>query len=206
MMRSMVAGALLVCTVANTRTPKLASWSASFMVSLLRSSPTRMTCGSSRAALRMALAKVEASGPTSRWVTCARNGSWTNSTGSSMVRMWQARLGVDVVNHRRERRRLARAGGPRHQDEPVSPFGQGPDGLGAPELGERRHFVGDEAEDRAEAREPVEVVGAKARPRVRVGEVEVELFGDLLLLLGVDDLEEQSLHLVRPTAHLRGGA
>ena len=38
-MRSIVAGALLVCTVAKTRMPKLASWSASFMVSVPRSSP-----------------------------------------------------------------------------------------------------------------------------------------------------------------------
>ena len=42
--------------------------------------------------MRMALAKLDASGPTSRWVTCALNGSCTNSTGSSMVRMWQARV------------------------------------------------------------------------------------------------------------------
>ncbi len=55
-MRSMVAAALLVCTVAKTRMPKLASCSASFIVSLVRSSPMRMTLGSSRPALRMALA------------------------------------------------------------------------------------------------------------------------------------------------------
>ena len=55
-MRSIVADALLVWTVAKTRIPKLASWSASFIVSLVRSSPMRITFGSSRPALRIACA------------------------------------------------------------------------------------------------------------------------------------------------------
>ena len=94
MTRSIVAGALLVWTVAKTRIPKLASWSASFMVSLFRSSPIKITFGSSRPALRIAVAKLETSGPTSRCVTWAIFGWCTNSTGSSTVRMWQARVSL----------------------------------------------------------------------------------------------------------------
>mgnify|MGYP003334904595 CR=1 FL=1 len=57
-----VAAALFVCTVPKTSTPKLASWSASFIVSFVRSSPIRMTSAFSRPALRIAAAKLEACG------------------------------------------------------------------------------------------------------------------------------------------------
>ena len=48
----------------------------------------------------------------------SRSSGWSrirNSIGSSIVMMWQVRLRVDVVDHRRERGRLARAGGAGHE-------------------------------------------------------------------------------------------
>src|SRR2546425_9469668 len=55
MMRSMVLGALEVCSVPKTRCPVSAAVSASEMVSRSRISPIRITSGSSRSALRSAL-------------------------------------------------------------------------------------------------------------------------------------------------------
>src|SRR5487761_1979817 len=57
------------------------------MVSRSRISPTRITSGSSRSALRSALLKDRVCGPTSRWLIRHFFDSCTNSIGSSMVRM-----------------------------------------------------------------------------------------------------------------------
>src|SRR5437870_2993837 len=54
MMRSMVLGALEVCSVPKTRCPVSAAVSASEMVSRSRISPIRITSGSSRSALHSA--------------------------------------------------------------------------------------------------------------------------------------------------------
>ena len=87
-MRSMVLAADEVCSVPNTRWPVSAAVSARRMVSRSRISPTRMTSGSSRSALRSALENDSVCGPTSRWLIRHFFDSCTNSIGSSMVRMW----------------------------------------------------------------------------------------------------------------------
>src|SRR5213594_4029806 len=87
MTRSMVLGALEVCSVPKTRCPVSAAVSASEMVSRSRISPIRITSGSSRSALRRALVNDPVCGPTSRWLTRQRLGGCTNSIGSSTVRM-----------------------------------------------------------------------------------------------------------------------
>ena len=207
MMRSMVAGALLVCTVANTSTPKLASCSASFIVSLVRSSPMRMTLGSSRPAERMAVAKLEAWVPTSRCVTWDFADSCTNSTGSSMVRMCAGRvwlmwwiIAASVVD-------LPQPVGPVTSTRPLRRSASLRTTSGVVELLQRQHLAGDGAEDGRQPRRLVEVVGAEARlGAVAVGEVEVQLLGDLPLLLGAGDLEEQRLHLLLGEAAPRAGA
>ena len=58
------------------------------MVSRSRISPTRIASGSSRSAERSALLKLSVCGPTSRWLIRHFFDSWTNSIGSSTVRMW----------------------------------------------------------------------------------------------------------------------
>ena len=87
-MRSMVFAAELVCSVPNTRCPVSAPVSARRIVSRSRISPTKMMSGSSRSALRKALANDSVCGPTSRWLIRHFFDSCTNSIGSSMVRMW----------------------------------------------------------------------------------------------------------------------
>ncbi|MNG11119.1 hypothetical protein D3C84_946310 [compost metagenome] len=86
--RSMVLAADVVCSVPNTRWPVSAAVNARRMVSRSRISPTRITSGSSRNAERKAVAKLRVSRWTSRWLIRHLRGSWTNSIGSSMVRMW----------------------------------------------------------------------------------------------------------------------
>ncbi len=87
------------------------------MVSVSRISPTSMTSGSSRNAARRPRSKLSVSIPTSRWLTADRLLRCTYSIGSSIVTMWHGAVRVDLVDHRRQRRRLARAGRPGHEDE-----------------------------------------------------------------------------------------
>ena len=86
-MRSTVFAAELVCRVPNTRWPVSAAVRASRIVSRSRSSPTRMTSGSSRSAERSASPKPRVCRWISRWLTRHFRLRWTNSIGSSMVRM-----------------------------------------------------------------------------------------------------------------------
>ena len=92
MMRSIVDGALCVCSVAKTRWPVSAAVSAVEIVSRSRISPTRMMSGSWRSAALSALPKLVASGPISRWLTMQRLCLCTNSIGSSTVRMCSERV------------------------------------------------------------------------------------------------------------------
>ena len=91
MIRSTVWAADEVCSVPKTRWPVSAAETASEIVSRSRISPTRMTSGSSRRAARRAEAKDSVWTFTSRWLTRHFLCGWTNSIGSSTVRMWAAR-------------------------------------------------------------------------------------------------------------------
>ena len=88
MIRSMVLAADEVCSVPNTRWPVSAAVIASRMVSRSRISPTRIASGSSRSADFSAAANDSVMLPTSRWLIRHFLDSWTNSIGSSTVRMW----------------------------------------------------------------------------------------------------------------------
>src|SRR5665811_1479169 len=79
---------------------------------------------------------------------------------------------VDVVDHRRQGRRLARAGGARDEDDPALHLGQVGDDLGQAELLDRADLEGDRAaDDRGRSALP-EGVDAEAREAGdRVGEV-----------------------------------
>lgn len=88
MSRSTALEAEFVWSVPKTRRPVSAAWSAIRIVSMSRSSPTRIASGSSRSAALRAAVNVGVSGPSSRWVMIDVFETWTNSTGSSIVTMW----------------------------------------------------------------------------------------------------------------------
>ncbi len=76
---------LFVCRVENTRWPVSAAVITVEIVSRSRISPTMMTSGSWRTALRRASVKSIVSVPTSRWEIEATPSVNRNSMGSSMV-------------------------------------------------------------------------------------------------------------------------
>jgi hypothetical protein len=85
-----------------------------------------------------------------------------------------AEVGVDVVDHRRERRRLAAAGGPRDDDEALVQVAELLDRLGQLQLLEGEDLHGDLAEHGGLAPVVVEEVAAESREAGDlVGEVEV---------------------------------
>ena len=94
MMRSIVCGALWVCSVAKTRWPVSAAVSAVEIVSRSLISPTRMTSGSWRSAPLSARPKPWASEPSSRWLTMHFLWECRNSIGSSIVRMCSSRVSL----------------------------------------------------------------------------------------------------------------
>ncbi len=148
-MRLMVVSAELVCSVAKTRWPVSAALMAVSIVSRSRISPTRITSGFCRRARRRPSAKVGTSTPSSRCVTTERLWVWKYSIGSSTVMMCVSRFDVDVVNHRRERGRLARAGGPGDEDQAAGAPEQPLDVLAQADLLEGQELVRDQPQDDA---------------------------------------------------------
>ena len=117
MMRSIVLGALCVCSVASTRWPVSAAVSAVEIVSRSRISPTRITSGSWRSAPRSASAKPLRVGADLALVH-DRGLVLVEELDRVLDRDDVHRLAlVDRVDHRRERRRLTGAGRARHEDE-----------------------------------------------------------------------------------------
>ena len=92
MIRSTVAGAVVVESVPKTRCPVSEAEMASAIVSVSRISPTRMTSGSSRSAAFRARANDAVWCGTCRWFTRHSLFGWTNSTGSSTVMMCPLRV------------------------------------------------------------------------------------------------------------------
>ena len=88
--RSTVAAAPVVCSVEKTKWPVSAAVMASLIVSRSRISPTRITSGSSLNAERSAFEKERVSWPNSRWWIILFLDLWTNSIGSSIVRICSA--------------------------------------------------------------------------------------------------------------------
>ena len=197
MMRSIVVGALCVCSVPKTRWPVSAAVSAVEIVSRSRISPTRITSGSWRSAARSASAKLVGVGADLALVDDAllvpvheldRVLDRDDVVGARAV---------DLVDHRRERRRLAGAGRAGDEDEPARLRRKAVQDLREPELLERLHLLRDEAERRAERFALEEDVHAEAREAGhRVREVELAVDLEPLLLLGREDAIEQAARVV----------
>jgi hypothetical protein len=82
--RTIDSGALLVCSVANTRWPVSEASMPMLTVSLSRISPTMMMSGSARRKARITVAK---SMPALRLTCTWRKPFWVISTGSSAVQI-----------------------------------------------------------------------------------------------------------------------
>ena len=97
-----------------------------------------------------------------------------------------APLGVDLVDHRRQRRRLAAAGRAGDEDQPARPLGEVADDRRQPELVERLDLLGNDAVDGGDGAALVEDVAAEARDASDAErEVELErLLEPLLLRVG----------------------
>ena len=111
MIRSIVCGVSWVCSVAKTRWPVSAAVSAvrdRLQVAHLADEDHVGVLAQRGAAARRR--RSGASAPSSRWLTMHFLCVWRNSIGSSIVMMCSSRVCVDLVDHRRQRRRLARAG------------------------------------------------------------------------------------------------
>ena len=198
MTRSIVLGALCVCSVARTRCPVSAAVSAVEIVSRSRISPTRITSGSWRSAPRSASANPFASAPISRWFTTEVLCWWRNSIGSSIVTMCSARRLVDRVDHRRERRRLARACRAGDEDEAARLLRKLEEHLRQAEVLRRLDQLRHEAEGGGEGVALEIDVDTEARDaRDRIGEVDLTVDLEPLLLLRGEDAIEKVARLLR---------
>ena len=177
MMRSTVDAAVVVCSVPNTRWPVSAVSMAMAIVSRSRSSPTRMMSGSSRSAARSARLNESVCVPHLALVDQAR-----------LVRVHEldrvfdrddvlVPVPVDVVHQRAQRRRLARAGRPGDQHQPLGQRAELQDVRRQVELLGRQDGRRDDAEHGAHAlavgkdvgAEPGEPLDLVARSRCRAG-------------------------------------
>ena len=174
MTRSIVCGALWVCSVAKTRWPVSAAVSAVAIVSRSRISPTRMTSGSWRSAARSASANVTASGPISRWLTMHVPCQWRNSIGSSIVRMCSCLEWLTWSSSEASVVDLPEPVGPVTRTRPRGLSANSYSRVGHVQFLERLDLGRDQAERRADARALEVGVDAEARePRNRVREVEL---------------------------------
>ena len=124
MMRLIVCAAEFVCSVPNVRWPVSAIFSAASTVSRSRISPMRTMSGSSRSAARSALREA---------VGVAVHLALVDQAVLVLVDVLDrildgedvlVALGVDLVDHRRQRRRLAAAGRPGDEHQPARPLGE----------------------------------------------------------------------------------
>ena len=188
MMRSIVCGASCVCSVAKTRWPVSAAVSAVPIVSMSRISPTRITSGSWRSAA----------------LSASREGL---RVGAQLALVDDAPLVpvqeldrvldghdvlvaglVDLVDHRRQRRRLARARRAGHEHDAARLAGELADHRRQAELLDRHRLGGDQAERGAERAALVVGVDAEAAVRRdRVGEVDLPVGLQALALRVVED-------------------
>ena len=110
-------------------------------------------------------------------------------------------VAVDVIDHRRERGALAGAGGAGDQDEPALLRGDLLQHLGQEQLLDGGDLERDDAEHDADGPALLEDIDAKAaQPGNAVGEVELVLRLELLLLVVVHDPERHPRDLLRGKA------
>ena len=183
MMRLIVCAAEFVCSVPNVRWPVSAIFSAASTVSRSRISPMRTMSGSSRSAARSALR--EAAG-------VAVDLALVHEAALVLVDVLDrildgedviVALGVDLVDHRGERRRLAAAGRTGDQHQAARPLGERGEHRREPEVAERADLLGNQSVDRADRAALVEHVAAEARADRLDAEREVELLRFLEALL-----------------------
>ncbi len=116
-------------------------------------------------------------------------------------------VGVQQVDHRRERRRLAGAGRARHQDHPLVVVAQLPDNGRQRERVQRRHLGRDRAEHRADAGILAEHVDAETAAFLRhIGEIDVVAGAEPLGLVPRQDLGDVRLELREQRARGTGSA
>jgi hypothetical protein len=107
-------------------------------------------------------------------------------------------VAIDLVDHRRERRRLARAGRAGHEHEAARLHRQLGERDRQAELLERLQLFGDDAKRGPERLAlKVDIDAEAGQPRHRVGRVDLPLDLELLLLLGREHAVEQLLNHVR---------
>ena len=133
---------------------------------------SRITSGSWRSTRFSAAWKSSVSVPTSRWLTIELLSGCRISIGSSIVTMCVVAGLVDVVDHRAERRRLARAGRAGDEDETALVLGELAHDRRQPELLERGDVAVGRAADERDRAALLEDVDAEATEAGdRVGEV-----------------------------------
>ena len=173
MMRLIVSVASSVCSVENTRWPVSAASSAVSMVSKSRISPTRMTSGSWRSALRSACANDRVSTDDFALVDDRPVVAMEELDRVFDGHDVRAAVVVDVVDHRRERRALAAAGGAGDEHEAALFVGDPLQHLRQAELVDRADLHGNDAEDQADRAALLEHVAAEpAEAGDAVGEVD----------------------------------
>ena len=150
MMRSIVDGALCVCSVPNTRWPVSAAVSAVPIVSRSRISPTRITSGSWRSAARRASREAEGVGADLALIDDAALVA-VQELDRVLDREDVLRaVAVDLVDDRGKRRRLTGAGRAGHEHEAARLSASWCSERGNAELLERLELGGDEAEGSAD--------------------------------------------------------
>ena len=198
MTRSIVCGALWVCSVAKTRWPVSAAVSAVEIVSRSRISPTRITSGSWRSAARSPSAKRRRVGADLALVDDAALVPVQELDRILDREDVLGAVAVDPVEQRRERGRLAGAGRAGDEHEAARLLAEVVELLGHPQLVERADPGGDLAERGADALALEVRVDAEAREaRHGVREVELAPRLELLLLLGREDPVDEGARLVR---------
>ena len=197
MMRFMVCAHEFVCSVPSVRWPVSAMVSAAAMVSRSRISPTSTTSGSWRRMYLSAVLKECVSENTSRWFT--RHFLWLVQELDGVLDRHDVvlALGVDLVDHRGERRRLARARRPGHEDESLGPLRELLDDRREVQLVEGADLDGDDPDRAAHRPALPEHVAAEARQSLEAeGEVELVLLLELLLLRLVEDAVGEALRVL----------
>ena len=198
MMRSIVCAALFVWRVEKTRWPVSAAVMAVWIVSQSRISPTMMTSGSCRIALRSASWNDDGVGP-----------DLALADGAEVVLeevldrvldgddVDRVPLG-DPLDDAGERRRLARAGRAGDEDEARGVVAERVDDVGEVELGDARDRERDPPEDGRPAPALEEDVAAEARqPLDAVPDVDGVVRRQLVLLVRREDREDHVLDLFR---------
>src|SRR5690606_14893112 len=116
------------------------------------------------------------------------------------------RVSVAVIDHRGERRRLARAARADHENQPAPKHDEILERVRDAEILEARQVRRDEPQDHRDVAALMEDVYSKAaEPRLRYREVDLEIARERLELRLVHQLERRLTHHLRRQLHLIDG-